>query len=323
MTTHSSIADARHSARQVDAFITEMERAVVGKRQQLELIVAAFLSGGHVLLDDVPGVAKTLIARSFATVTGLRFSRVQFTPDVLPADITGTTMLDLHTRTPSFRPGPVFAEVVLADEINRAPAKTQSALLEAMQEAQVTADGESHPLPDPFFVIATQNPIESEGTYPLPEAQLDRFALCTTIGYPGPADEIEVVQRRIQRGSETIDLATVTSRDELARIRGVVEQVHVDPSLIAYAVEIVRRSRQARDLSLGASPRGSLALIAVSRARAVIAGRDFVTPDDIRAVAIPCLGHRVVSSDQAWARGMRNNEIVQVVVDSVATPSWQ
>ena len=323
MTTNRSTIDAEHSAHRIDAFITEIERAVVGKRQQLELIVAAFLSGGHVLLDDVPGVAKTLIARSFATVTGLQFSRVQFTPDVLPADITGTTMLDLHTRTPSFRPGPVFAEVVLADEINRAPAKTQSALLEAMQEAQVTADGESHRLPDPFFVIATQNPIESEGTYPLPEAQLDRFALRTTIGYPDADDEIEVVQRRILRGRDTADLAAVTDCDELIRIRSVVEQVHVDPGLIAYAVEIVRRSRHARDLSLGASPRGSLALIGVSRARAVIAGRDFVTPDDIRAVAVPCLGHRVVSSDQAWARGMRNNEIVQAVVDSVAAPSWQ
>ncbi len=323
MTTDRSSAEASRAAAHIDALVTEIERAVVGKRDPIELVVAAFLAGGHVLLDDVPGVAKTLIARSFATVTGLRFSRVQFTPDVLPADITGTTMLDLATRTPSFRPGPIFAEVVLADEINRAPAKTQSALLEAMQEAQVTADGQSHALPDPFFVIATQNPIESEGTYPLPEAQLDRFALRTTIGYPTHVDEIEVVQRRLGRGREQVDLRSVSSRSELAQIRTIVEQVHVDETLVAYAVEIVRRTRRARDLALGASPRGSLAVIGVARAKAVIAGRDFVTPDDIRAVAVPCLGHRVVSSDQAWARGLRNNEIVQDVIDSVATPSWR
>ena len=323
MTTDQSMSEAVRAAHHVGALITEIERAVVGKRDELELIVAAFLAGGHVLLDDVPGVAKTLIARSFATVTGLRFSRVQFTPDVLPADITGTTMLDLQTRTPSFRPGPIFAQVVLADEINRAPAKTQAALLEAMQEAQVTADGESHALPDPFFVIATQNPIESEGTYPLPEAQLDRFALRTTIGYPTQVDEVEIVQRRIARDGEAVYLATVSSPAELARIRQVVEHVHVDGTLIAYAVEIVRRTRQARDLSLGASPRGSLALIGVARAKAVVAGRNFVTPDDIRAIAVPCLGHRVVSSDQAWARGLRNNEIVKAVIDSVAAPSWQ
>ena len=323
MTTDDTIADAELAAAHVDAVITEIERAVVGKRPELQLIIAAFLAGGHVLLDDVPGVAKTLIARSFAIVTGLRFSRVQFTPDVLPADITGTTMLDLQTRTPSFRPGPIFAEVVLADEINRAPAKTQSALLEAMQECQVTADGQSRRLPDPFFVIATQNPIESEGTYPLPEAQLDRFAVRTSIGYPTPNDEIEVVRRRILRGGETTDLSTVSGHDELEKIRQIVEHVHVDESIIAYAVEIVRRTRKARDLSLGASPRGSLALIGVSRAKAVIDGRNFVTPDDIREVAVPCLGHRVVSSDQAWARGLRNNEIVQDVINSVAAPSWQ
>ena len=323
MTTDQTIVEPELAANHVDILITEIERAVVGKRIELELIIAAFLAGGHVLLDDVPGVAKTLIARSFAAVSGLRFSRVQFTPDVLPADITGTTMLDLQTRRPSFRPGPIFAEVVLADEINRAPAKTQAALLEAMQEAQVTADGESHPLPDPFFVIATQNPIESEGTYPLPEAQLDRFALRTSIGYPNEGDEIEVVRRRIVRGDDTVDLKAVSSRDELAQIRQIVERVHVDQTIVAYAVEIVRRTRRARDLSLGASPRGSLALIGVARARAVISGRDFVTPDDIRSVAVPCLGHRVVSSDQAWARGLRNNEIVQDVIDSVAAPSWQ
>ena len=323
MTTDRTIAVPELAADHVDMLITEIDRAVVGKRIELELIIAAFLAGGHVLLDDVPGVAKTLIARSFAAVTGLHFSRIQFTPDVLPADITGTTMLDLQTRRPSFRPGPIFAEVVLADEINRAPAKTQAALLEAMQEAQVTADGESHPLPDPFFVIATQNPVESEGTYPLPEAQLDRFALRTSIGYPDQGDEIEVVRRRIVRGGETVDLQAVSSRNELAEIRQIVERVHVDQTIVAYAVEIVRRTRRARDLSLGASPRGSLALIGVARARAVISGRDFVTPDDIRSVAVPCLGHRVVSSDQAWARGLRNNEIVQDVIDSVAAPSWQ
>jgi MoxR-like ATPase len=311
------------AADHVTAILDEIELAVVGKRPQLRLVLATFLAGGHVLLDDVPGVAKTLIARSFATVSGLSFSRVQFTPDVLPADITGSTVVDLADRTPVFRRGPLFAQVVLADEINRAPAKTQSALLEAMQEAQVTADGTSHRLPDPFFVIATENPVESEGTYPLPEAQLDRFAIRASIGYPDVESEAEIVRRRLDRIGEAIPLEPRSDVESLSSIKRVVEQVHVERVVVDYAIEIVRATRRHRDLALGASPRGSLTLVHLARAWAVTGGRDFVTPDDVRELAIPCLAHRVVSSDQAWARGVRNDEIVRAVIESVAAPSWE
>jgi MoxR-like ATPase len=276
-----------------------------------------------VLLDDVPGVAKTMMARSFAAASGLQFSRVQFTPDVLPADITGTTIIDLTTRQPRFRSGPVFANVVLADEINRAPAKTQSALLEAMQESQVTADGESHPLPDPFFVVATQNPIESEGTYPLPEAQLDRFALRTTIGYPTRDDEIEVIERRLARTGDEITISAVSDVSRLLAVRRTCETVHAERVVVEYAIEIVRRTRSNRDLLLGASPRGSLALVGVARALALLAGREFATPDDVRSAAVVCLAHRVVASDQAWARGTTNAEIVNTIVEAVPAPSWR
>jgi len=314
--------DVAASAAHVSEVIDEIERAVVGKRPQLELIVAAFLAGGHVLLDDVPGVAKTLIARSLAHATGLSFSRIQFTPDVLPADITGTTVIDLTTREPVFRRGPLFAELVLADEINRAPAKTQAALLEAMQEAQVTADGVSHRLPDPFFVIATENPVESEGTYQLPEAQLDRFLIRTTIGYPSTSDEAEIVQRRLDRGTAQITLDSVSESARMRGLRDTTERVHVEQVIVDYAVELTRASRNHRDLALGASPRGSLALVTLARSYALIRGRDFVTPDDIRHVAPPALAHRVVLSDEAWARGRRNDDVIRHVIDSVAAPSW-
>ena len=233
----------------------------------MELIVAALLAGGHVLLDDVPGVAKTLAARSIATAAGLSFSRIQFTPDVLPSDITGATVIDLSTGHPTFRRGPVFAELVLADEINRAPAKTQAALLEAMQESQVTIDGTTHPLPNPFFVIATENPVESEGTYPLPEAQLDRFIVRAHLGYPAFADEVEMVARRLARGTDEVVIRQVTNTAQLDAVRIAIEQVHVEPVLVAYVVDIINASRKHRELSLGASPRGSLAVIKVARAQ--------------------------------------------------------
>ncbi|HEX4982661.1 MAG TPA: MoxR family ATPase [Ilumatobacteraceae bacterium] len=307
----------------VSAVIDEVERAVVGKRDELELVVAALLAGGHVLLDDVPGVAKTLAARSIATAAGLSFSRIQFTPDVLPSDITGATVIDLSTGHPTFRRGPVFAELVLADEINRAPAKTQAALLEAMQESQVTIDGTTHRLPNPFFVIATENPVESEGTYPLPEAQLDRFIVRAHLGYPAVADEVEMVARRLARGTDEVLIRQVTNTAQLDEVRLAIEQVHVEPVLIAYVVDIINASRKHRELSLGASPRGSLAVIKVARARAVLQGRDFVTPDDVRAIALPALTHRVVLSDEAWARGTRAHDVMRAVIDSVAAPSWK
>ncbi len=315
--------DCELAAATVSAVIDEVERAVVGKRQELELVVAALLAGGHVLLDDVPGVAKTLAARSIATAAGLSFSRIQFTPDVLPSDITGATVIDMHTGHPTFRRGPVFAELVLADEINRAPAKTQAALLEAMQEFQVTIDGTTHPLPNPFFVIATENPVESEGTYPLPEAQLDRFIVRAHLGYPAVGDEVEMVARRLARGTDEVVIRQVTNTDQLTAVRAAIERVHVEPVLIAYVVDIINASRKHRELSLGASPRGSLAVIKVARARAVLQARDFVTPDDVRAIALPALSHRVVLSDEAWARGTRAHDVMRTVIDSVAAPSWK
>src|SRR5690606_12171266 len=256
--------------------LTEVEKAVVGKRDVLELVLAGLLADGHVLLDDVPGVAKTLMARSFAVAAGLDFSRVQFTPDVLPADITGATVLDLATNAPVFRRGPIFAQLVLADEVNRAPAKTQAALLEAMQERQVTADGTTHRLPSPFLVIATQNPIESEGTYPLPEAQLDRFILRTTVGYPAPQDEVELLSRRLARRQDEVELSPVVSPAEFRAMQASLEDVHVEETLRAYAVALVTATRENGQLEVGASPRGSLALVKLARAWAVIRGRDFV-----------------------------------------------
>ena len=315
--------DCERAAATVSAVIDEVERAVVGKRAELELVVAALLAGGHVLLDDVPGVAKTLAARSIATAAGLSFSRIQFTPDVLPSDITGATVIDVHTGHPTFRRGPVFAELVLADEINRAPAKTQAALLEAMQEFQVTIDGTTHRLPNPFFVIATENPVESEGTYPLPEAQLDRFIVRAHLGYPAVVDEVEMVSRRLARGTDEVVIRQVTNTAQLDAVRAAIERVDVEPVLVAYVVDIINASRKHRELSLGASPRGSLAVIKVARARAVLQGRDFVTPDDVRAIALPALTHRVVLSDEAWARGTRAHDVMRAVVDSVAAPSWK
>jgi len=311
------------AARLVAALIDEVGKAIVGKRPVLELIVSGMLADGHVLLDDVPGVAKTLTARSIATAAGLSYSRVQFTPDVLPADITGSAVLDLATREATFRPGPIFASLVLADEINRAPAKTQAALLEAMQERQTTADGVTHLLPRPFLVIATQNPIESEGTYPLPEAQLDRFILRTSIGLPERVDELEILRRRLERQADDVALSPVMDGDTFLAVQRSLEQVQVTEVMGAYVVDLVRATRTAGELSVGASPRGTLAVLKLARARAVIAGRDFITPDDVRAVAVPALAHRVVLTADAWARGIDPRTVVAAAITSVPAPSWQ
>jgi MoxR-like ATPase len=319
-TQGGAMADTTESARRI---LDEVEKAVVGKRPVLELVLAGLLADGHILLDDVPGVAKTLMARSFATAAGLEFSRVQFTPDVLPADITGTTVLDMASNQPVFRPGPIFAQLILADEVNRAPAKTQAALLEGMQERQVTADGTAHRLPLPFLVIATQNPIESEGTYPLPEAQLDRFILRTTVGYPGGEDEVEILSRRLERRQDDVELGTVVSGSEFRAMQASLESVHVEDSLREYAVALVTATRRNGQLEVGASPRGSLALIKLGRARAALQGRDFVTPDDLRAVAVPALAHRVVLKAEVWARQISPDEVVAGIVDTVPAPSWE
>ena len=300
--------------------IDEVERAVIGKREQLELVLLGILGDGHVLLEDVPGLAKTLTARSFAGAIGLGFSRVQFTPDLLPADVTGSSIWNQRDSDFEFRTGPIFTHLLLADEINRAPPKTQAALLEAMQERQVTTDGVTRPLERPFLVLATQNPIEYEGTYPLPEAQLDRFLLRTGFGYPDADAEWEMLVRRIERRGEDITLSQVIDRETLLEMQAAVELVHVEPSVGRYIVELVAATRESSSLAVGASPRGSLALMKLSRCRAGLAGRDFVTPDDVKAVAVPALAHRLVLKPELWVQRRSGEDVVRETLATVPTP---
>ena len=303
-----------------EAILDQMERAIVGKRQQLELILATFLAGGHVLIEDYPGLAKTLTARCFAQVLGLSFRRIQFTPDLLPADILGTHIYLRDEGTFQFRPGPIFAQIVLADEINRATPKTQSALLEAMQEGQVTLEGETRPLPQPFVVIATQNPIEYEGTFPLPEAQLDRFLVRLRLGYPALQEEVEILRRRLERRAEEVELSQVTDAEELLGMRAALEAVYVDPDLLSYMARVVHATRDHSATAVGASPRGSLALLKLARARAALAGRDFVIPDDVKQVAVPALAHRLILSPELWAREVSTERIVEEILERVPVP---
>jgi MoxR-like ATPase len=308
-------------ARTIDAILTELERAVVGKRDVLELLLMAFLADGHVLIDDYPGLAKTLIARSLASVTGLGFGRIQFTPDLLPSDITGSSIYNQRENEFEFRPGPVFANLLLADEINRAPAKTQAALLEAMQERQVTIDGQTNELPEPFLVIATQNPIEFEGTYPLPEAQLDRFLLRITVGYPSEDDEWRILERRVDRKADDVRLRRVTGADEIGRLKRTAEDVHVSEAVGRYIVSLVTATRSSPRVQVGASPRGSLAVLKLTRVKALMGGRDFVTPDDVKAVAEPALGHRITLRPEYWVRQLRGDDVVRECLEQVPTPS--
>lgn len=301
--------------------IEEVERAVVGKRQALEDILAAFLCPtGHVLLEDYPGLAKTLIANSFAAALGMSFKRIQFTPDLLPGDITGGYVFDRQQNAFVLRPGPVFANLILADEVNRASPKTQSALLEAMQEGQVTLEGETQILPQPFIVIATQNPIEYEGTFPLPEAQLDRFIMKLSIGYPSPEEEIEILRRRRARKQEAFDLRPVSDAAGLLAMRAVVEDVFVEPDLEAYMIELVGRTRKQRGVAVGASPRGSLALLKLSRARAAIQGRDYVLPDDIKHFATSALVHRLVLEPELWTVKRAAENVLAGVISQAPVP---
>ncbi len=299
--------------------LDELERAIVGKRQVLELIVTALLADGHILLEDVPGVAKTAIARALAEAAGLQFARVQFTPDLIPADITGATVLSGDGGT-AFQPGPVFANLVLGDEINRAPPKTQSALLEAMEERQVTADAMTRPLPIPFLVIGTQNPIEQEGTYPLPEAQLDRFLIRTGVGYPGHEHEVELLIRRAERAADRVKLNAVLSREDVVGLQKRVEEVYVSRPVAQYVVSLVEATRNSPRTEAGASPRGSLALLKAGRARAAMVGRSHVLPDDIKAVAEPCLAHRLLLQPDQWVRGVRTEQVVREIVSQVPAP---
>jgi MoxR-like ATPase len=300
--------------------VGQVERAVVGKRDALLLVLTGILAGGHVLVEDFPGLAKTLIARSFAQSLDLTFSRIQFTPDLMPSDVTGSSMFDPRTSDLVFRPGPIFANLVLGDEINRAPPKTQAALLEAMQERQVTVDGTTRVLVAPFTVVATQNPIEYEGTYPLPEAQLDRFLLRIGVGYPQRDDEVGVLRRRMDRKQDEIALSAVADGETVRAMQRAVEHVHVADSIGYYIVDVVQSTRARPGIQVGASPRGGLALMLTSRVRAALAGRDFVTPDDVKAMAVPVLAHRLSLRPDLWIRGVRAEDLVRECMASVPVP---
>jgi MoxR-like ATPase len=304
-----------------DRVLTEIERAVVGKRDALELVLLGFLANGHVLIEDFPGLAKTLIARSFAQVFDMDFARIQFTPDLMPSDVTGSSVYNQRTGDFDFRPGPIFTNLLLGDEINRAPPKTQAALLEAMQERQVTIEGRTNRLERPFLVIATQNPIEYEGTYPLPEAQLDRFLLRLRVGYPGRDDEWGLLAGRLARAADEIQLDKVTDRRGLVEMQDAIEQVHVSEAVGCYMVDIVSSTRASQRIQVGASPRGSLALLKLSRCKAALEGRDFVTPDDVKAIAAPALSHRLMLRPELWVQRVQPEDIVRESLATVPTPS--
>jgi MoxR-like ATPase len=314
------VADVEERCRKV---LDAMSQVIVGKGGVLRQIMAGILANGHILIEDYPGLAKTLIARLFGQALDLQFRRIQFTPDLLPSDITGSSIYDQHERRFEFRRGPIFAHLLLADEINRATPKTQSALLEAMQEAQVTIEGTSYPLESPFLVIATQNPIDLEGTYPLPEAQLDRFIMRIAVGYPEREEEREVLRRRRERRQETVELPKIVSRLELLDLQHALEDVHVDQTIEGYIVDLVRATRADSRVALGASPRGSLALLKLARAEAALQRRDFVTPDDVKAMAVPVLGHRVVLRPELWVARVSSNQIVEEILHRVPTPKTE
>lgn len=301
--------------------LDEVEVAVVGKRQALTLVLAAILAGGHVLLEDFPGLGKTLAARSFAQTLGLNFARAQFTPDLLPADLTGSFVYDQRSGEFVFRQGPLFTGLLLADEINRTPPRTQSALLEAMQEHQITVEGQTFVLDPPFHVLATANPIEYEGTYPLPEAQLDRFMMRTSFGYPTVDDEWDVLARRIDRRSEDQSLRQITDSATLIAMQQMVERVSVDESVGRYCVALATATRSHPHVLMGASPRGALGLMLAARAVAVIGGRDYVTPEDVKAVAQPVLAHRITVKPEMWMSQVTGRTVVEAVLSSVPAPA--
>jgi MoxR-like ATPase len=302
------------------AILDELERAVVGRRRTLELVLVGILAGGHVLLEDLPGLGKTLIARSFARVLGLDFARIQFTPDLLPSDVVGAPLYDQRSADMVFRPGPVFTQLLLADEINRTPPKTQAALLEAMGEGQVSVDGQTRRLPQPFVVLATDNPIEYEGTYELPEAQLDRFLMRLRVGYLGAADETDMLRRRVARTSEYVELNPVTTPDGVLAMRESLEQVEITPDLLDYIVAIVTATRKDAQVQVGASPRGGLALVQLARGQALLSKRDYVIPDDIKQVAVPALAHRVTLRPELWVRQVSADDVVAKLLEAVPTP---
>ena len=314
--TGGDVASVERLAGEVAAAI---ERVIVGKREQVRLVLVALLAEGHVLIDDVPGVAKTLLVRTLAAALGLRFVRVQCTPDLLPADVTGSEVFDQRSVSFEFRPGPVFANLVLADEVNRATPRTQSCFLEAMEERQVTVDGASRPLPRPFLVLATQNPVELKGTFPLPEAQLDRFLLRLRMGYPSRTEEMAMLGR-FRADDPLGELRPVAAAEELLVAQRVVREVHVAPPIEAYVVDLVRATRDARDVALGASPRAALALMRAAQAAAALAGRGYVIPDDVAGLAVPVLSHRLLLARDAAAERRRPEDLVAALLGEVAAP---
>jgi len=308
------------TAERCSAVLDEIERAVVGHRRSLELVLIGILAGGHVLIEDLPGLGKTLIARSFATALGLDFARIQFTPDLLPSDVVGAPLYDQRTGQMVFRPGPVFTQLLLADEINRTPPKTQAALLEAMGEGQVSMDGVTRPLPQPFVVLATDNPIEYEGTYDLPEAQLDRFLMRLRLGYLATGDEVAMLQRRIDRRQEVAKLQPVTTAVELIAMRASLEQVEVAPDLLDYVVAVIRATRDHPQIQVGASPRGGLALVQLARGQALLRRRDYVIPDDVKSIAAAALAHRITLRPELWVRQVKSDEVISKLLEIVPTP---
>jgi len=308
------------AARQAVAILDALEGAVVGRRRTLELVLIGILAGGHVLLEDLPGLGKTLIARSFAQVLGLDFARIQFTPDLLPSDVVGAPLYDQRNGEMVFRPGPVFTQLLLADEINRTPPKTQAALLEAMGEGQVSVDGESRRLPQPFIVLATDNPIEYEGTYELPEAQLDRFLMRLRLGYLTKSDETDMLRRRVDRATENVALTPVTDARGLLAMRESLESVEIGADLLDYVIAIVTATRKDPQIQVGASPRGGLALVQLARGQALLHERDYVVPDDIKQVAVPALAHRITLRPELWVRQVSADDVIARLLGGVPTP---
>ncbi|MGB1585891.1 MAG: AAA family ATPase [Thermoplasmatota archaeon] len=309
-------------AQRIEPLIDEVAKVIVGKRDSLELVAMSFLTeGAHLLFEDLPGLGKSVMASAFSRASGSRFNRIQFTPDLLPSDITGTYVLDRRTSEFQFNEGPIFTNVLLADEINRASPKTQSALLEAMAEKQVSIEGKTHALPRPFLVLATQNPVEQEGTYPLPEAQLDRFMIKASVGHPSEDEEYEILKRRIERQRDEFVVESVTNAEQLVELqRSVESNITVHPDLVRYITRIIDATRNHPDVRAGASPRGSLALLKLGRARAALRGRQFVVPDDIQGLVHPVLGHRLIMHNEARMRGLTTNRVLTDILDKTPAP---
>jgi MoxR-like ATPase len=322
MTSETAMTAATTTAR-ATAVLDEIEHVVVGKRAALTLILTTVLARGHVLIEDLPGLGKTLIARSFAAALGLDFTRVQFTPDLLPADLLGSTVYDMQSGHFEFRPGPIFTNLLLADEINRTPPKTQAALLEAMAERQVSIDGTTHPLPEPFIVLATDNPIEYEGTYPLPEAQLDRFAVRLELRYLSEQDEASMLRRRLDRGSAEPTVNQVVDAHDLIAMREAVEHVSVHDDVLHYVVSLAAATRHHPQVAVGASPRAELDLVQLARARALLLGRDYVIPEDIKALATPAVAHRITLRPEMWVRKIQGSDVVEELLRRLPVPRTQ